>query len=299
MPRRTGRSWGGGGAAQPIRKPNLGGAGAGVAAGLGGLLSYIVGKAPELQERILSNPLDSAPSISLLPTPSSRRTGPTVTSTPAENKNKISITGFPGTERGRGEGFLINPSNNQKTAQDNIVSFDLESALKRKESVVGSSGTKRSGYGQIINQAQKRHAQRVLRDVGPDVKVNMPPVKEGALWLDQYMENPANQAYINKTQEGLIESLLGSPEAAGLFGIFGHAPGKSIKQIQEETGQNAPDHIVSGELNSLERQMRDRGANPSTYKEVVEWHIKNNPKYKGFTMQDMIKQVGLPTRYWE
>ena len=64
-------------------------------------------------------------------------------------------------------------------------------------------------------------------------------------------------------------------------------------------GNNAPDHVVSGELNQLEQRARLAGENFKTYKEVMEWGIGNKPEYRGLTLDGMIARMGKPTKYFE
>ncbi len=45
--------------------------------------------------------------------------------------------------------------------------------------------------------------------------------------------------------------------------------------------------------------MRVAGAEPRSYKEVMEWHIANNPEFAGYTLKDMIDRLGKPTKYWD
>lgn len=180
--------------------------------------------------------------------------------------------------------------------QDNFTSFSLEDALNR-----GTSGYKRkgrSGPGAIRRTGHKQHEKRVHRDLGVGVPVDFPYTPEVSIMLDKFMEDPNNVEYIDRVAKGKIPYVMGSREAAGLFGVWGHPPGETIEEYSARTGTNAPDHIVGGELNNLERKSRDAGNTFKTYREVMDWARHNIPEFKGFSMQDMINRLGVPTKYF-
>ena len=62
---------------------------------------------------------------------------------------------------------------------------------------------------------------------------------------------------------------------------------------------NAPDHLVSGELNDIELAATRAGNNFKTYKEVMKWAMTNVSKFEGFNLDQMIERLGVPTKYWD
>ena len=62
-------------------------------------------------------------------------------------------------------------------------------------------------------------------------------------------------------------------------------------------GPRNPSSFTSGELNRLELDMReavlrDGGELPKNSIDIMNWAIKNNPKYNGLSIMDMIKRMG-------
>ena len=275
------------------------GLGGGAVAALAGLASWIQTNSPSIDSGIFSNPIPDIRRPSIFSTPSVSRVGPNVTTSPAAQRRRRLATTFPVTNRSAAEGIFVNPSDNNRLADDNINMFSVERGLERAKNIISPSGHKRTGYGLIRRQGEKKHRMRVERDLPSGTSVDFPSSDIVNPMVDEFMQDPANKTYIENALSGSLPFLTGSSEQEGLFSVFGHTIGKSIKEIQEETGQNAPDHLVGGELNFLERQMRVAGAEPRSYKEVMEWHIANNPEFAGYTLKDMIDRLGKPTKYWD
>jgi hypothetical protein len=182
----------------------------------------------------------------------------------------------------------------------NLRQFDARNAPSNPtaETTMG----RRSGAAVLRQKGEKQHAKRVERELGKEVKTDFPDTQTTLKITNDFANDPANAAYIKAHKSGDVDFLISevSPEQqAGKFIVWGHPPGEDLVTYYARMGNNAPDHVVSGELNQLEQRARLAGENFKTYKEVMEWGIGNKPEYRGLTLDGMIARMGKPTKYFE
>lgn len=100
---------------------------------------------------------------------------------------------------------------------------------------------------------------------------------------NSYIYNPLNRNYIDSVRSG--DTVL-SDESK--FVEAAH----DIGNTPELGGPRNPSSFTSGELNRLELDMRKAGELPKNSIDIMSWAIKNNDKYKGLSIMDMIKRMG-------
>ena len=105
---------------------------------------------------------------------------------------------------------------------------------------------------------------------------------------ESYKYNPLNRNYIDAVRDGDI-ALSDESKFVEAAHDIGNPP--------ELGGPRNPSSFTSGELNRLELDMReavlrDGGELPKNSIDIMNWAIKNNPKYNGLSIMDMIKRMG-------
>lgn len=215
--------------------------------------------------------------------------------------------------------------------QGSNVSYIKQDTFEhRNDPQIKTSSRSRTGPGSIRNAARETHKQRLIRRIeyliekgllpeGTRVRksgeladsttreIDFPSTKEVREMADAFENNPLNKPYMDAAGRNEIEFLkpqdannLGAvDQQLGKFTIFGHKPGTSLNDSIINNLSNAPDHLVSGELNDIELAATRAGNNFKTYKEVMKWAMTNVSKFEGFNLDQMIERLGVPTKYWD
>jgi hypothetical protein len=132
-----------------------------------------------------------------------------------------------------------------------------------------------------LDRIQKQVNKTTSRKQGSGKGLGKEDVRE---FLESWKYNPMNRAYIDAVESGELK--LPNEDA---FVVAYHKTGKP----PELGGPRNPAGFMSGELNRLEVDMRKAGKLPRNSIDIMNWALENNPKYKGFTIADMIQRMGM------